>query len=119
MLSDETPGVLRSTAGVIFFGTPHSGSASFTAKGLSMDAMIAFVEEDSEIKLEFMALKALESEGGEQLPVTQDFMDLCRSSNGRHIKIFNFFEQRMSDVGKSIGVPHLKVISVARTEPHH
>ena len=76
-----------------------------------MKDILTVIAMHSELRREPKVLSELESEYGTLLEVSQDFLDLCRSSRGVSLVVINFFEQRASRVGKQIGRDDLQVIT--------
>jgi hypothetical protein len=103
----QTTGLFDFTVGLVFLGTPHSGTVTFTSRGISTKDILTVIALNSELRHEPKVLSDLESEYGTLLDVSQHFLDLCRSSN---LKVINFFEQRASKVGKQIGRDDLLVL---------
>ena len=110
-LTLHTSGLVDSTVGIIFLGTPHSGTVTFTSRGVSTKDILTVIAMHSELRREPKVLSELESEYGTLLEVSQDFLDLCRSSRGVSLVVINFFEQRASRVEKQIGRDDLQVIT--------
>lgn len=111
-LTLHTSGLVNSTVGIIFLGTPHSGTVSFSSKGVSTKDFLTVIAMHSELRHEPKVLSELESaEYSALLEVSEDFLDLCRSSRGVSLQVINFFEQRASKVGKQIGRNDLQVLS--------
>ena len=102
-LSLHTSCLVGSTVGIIFLGTPHSGTVTFTSRGVSTKDILTVIAMHSELRREPKVLDELDSEGGALLEVSQDFLNLCRSPRGSGLEVINFFEQRASSVGKQIG----------------
>jgi hypothetical protein len=102
LLTRQTSGLVDSTVGVIFLGTPHSGTVTFTSRGASTKPILAIIALYSELHKEPKVLADLESDDDTLLEVSRAFLDLCRSS-GLNLQLINFFEQRISSVGKQIG----------------
>ncbi|KIM74852.1 hypothetical protein PILCRDRAFT_79711, partial [Piloderma croceum F 1598] len=102
-LTLHTSGLVDSTVGIIFLGTPHSGTVSFTSRGVSTEHFLIAIAMHLELRCEPKVLSELESEYGTLLEVSEDFLDLCRSPRGVRLQVINFFEQRASKVGKQIG----------------
>ncbi|KAH7085259.1 hypothetical protein BKA63DRAFT_499273 [Paraphoma chrysanthemicola] len=98
MQQNEYPGVFDSSVGIVFLGTPHRGTQSFTRSS----ALFAAIAASSDVgrKLETEILKSLASEDGGLLDVTDDFVSIC--TDGRPM-ITCFFEQRPSKLGKIVG----------------
>jgi curved DNA-binding protein CbpA len=92
------PSVFDSTTGVVFLGTPHRGTQSFTQNS----ALLAAIAASSELSkhLERGILDSMTSEDGALLEVTDDFLYLCAESGPM---ITCFFEQRPSKLGKVVG----------------
>jgi len=84
---------------------------SFTSRGVSTKDFLIVIAMHSELRREPKVLSELESEYGTLLEVSQDFLDLCRSTRGASLQVINFFEQRVSKVGKQIGRDDLQVLS--------
>jgi hypothetical protein len=96
-----TSGLVNSTVGIIFLGTLHSGMVSFSSKGVSTKDFLTVIAMHLELRHEPKVLSELESaEYGALLEVSEDFLDLCRSSRGVSLQVINFFEQQASKVGK-------------------
>jgi hypothetical protein len=110
-LTLHTSGLVDSTIGIIFLGTPHAGTVTFTSSGVSTKDILTVIAMHSELRREPKVLSELESEYGTLLEVSQDFLDLCRSSRGHSLRVINFFEQRASKVGKQIGRDDLQVLT--------
>ena len=104
----QTAGLFDFTVGLVFLGTPHLGTVTFTSRGVSTKDILTVIAMNSELRHEPKVLRDLESEYGTLLEVSKQFLDLCRSSN---LKVINFFEQRASKVGKQIGRDDLQVLS--------
>ena len=102
----QTAGLFDFTVGLVFLGTPHLGTVTFTSRGVSTKDILTVIAMNSELRHEPKVLRDLESEDRTLLDVSQQFLDLCRSSN---LKVTNFFEQRASKVGKQIGRDDLQV----------
>jgi len=109
LLMRQRPGLFDSTIGVIFLGTPHSGTVTFTSRGVSTKAILTVIAMYSELRQDPEVLSGLESERGTLLEVSQDFLTLSRSPQGVNLQLINFFEQRSSKVGKQVGRDDLQV----------
>ena len=98
LLEVTFPGILTSSVGVIFLGTPHRGSKSF----LPQSALLASIAAQSDLhgRIEPEVLSAMRSDSGASLDVAEDFADLCRDLK---LQITCFFEERKSNLGKAIG----------------
>ncbi|KAH7094910.1 hypothetical protein FB567DRAFT_556321 [Paraphoma chrysanthemicola] len=98
MQQNDYPGVFDSSVGIVFLGTPHRGTQSFTRSS----ALFAAIAASSDVgqKLETEILKSLASEDGGLLDVTDDFVSIC--TNGGPM-ITCFYEQRPSKLGKIVG----------------
>ena len=103
----QNAGFFDFTVGLIFLGTPHSGTVTFTSRGVSTQANLNVIAMHADLRYESEVLKDLEDNDGALLQVSNDFLRLCRSSN---MKVINFFEQRDSKVGKQIGRDDLQVL---------
>ncbi|KAH3999857.1 hypothetical protein HBH64_072750 [Parastagonospora nodorum] len=98
MQQDAYPGVFDSTVGIVFLGTPHRGTQSFTQDSALFAAIAA--SSDLSRKLETGVLESIASDNGALLDVTDDFVRLCI---GGGPLITCFFEQRPSKLGKIVG----------------
>lgn len=98
MQQDAYPGVFDSTVGIVFLGTPHRGTQSFTQDSALFAAIAA--SSDLSRKLETGVLESMASGDGALLDVTDDFVRLCI---GGGPLITCFFEQRPSRIGKIVG----------------
>ncbi|KAI9771574.1 MAG: hypothetical protein M1839_002767 [Geoglossum umbratile] len=98
LLERSFPGILNSTVGVVFLGTPHRGSKAF----LPQSDLLAAIASQSDLQsgIEPGVLGAMRSDSGATLDVAEDFADLCRSAE---LLVTCFFEQRKSSLGKVIG----------------
>jgi hypothetical protein len=92
------PGVFDSTIGIVFLGTPHRGTHSFTQTSALFAAIAA--SSDLSRNLEIGVLDSMTSDNGALQDVTDDFVSLCADSGPM---ITCFFEQRPSKLGKIIG----------------
>jgi hypothetical protein len=108
ILTRQTSGLVDSTVGVIFLGTPHSGTVTFTPRGASHRPVLAAIALHSELRKEPNVLADLESEDNTLLDVSQAFLKLCQSP-GLDLRVINFFEQRISSVGKQLGRDDIQV----------
>jgi hypothetical protein len=91
------PSVFDSTTGIVFLGTPHRGTQSFTRNSALFAAIAA--SSDLSQHLETGVLDSMTSENGALLDVTDDFLTIC-AENGPMITCF--FEQRPSKLGKIV-----------------
>jgi len=98
------PSLFDSCIGVIFLGTPHRGSGSFTQDSALLTAIAA--ASDVYQHLETGVLDAMTSKTGSLLDVADDFISLCVHGGP---KVSCFFEQRSSMLGKVIGKNNIKV----------
>jgi len=98
MQQDAYPGVFDSTVGIVFLGTPHRGTQSFTQDSALFAAIAA--SSDLSRKLETGVLEGIASDNGALLDVTDDFVRLCI---GGGPMITCFYEQRPSKLGKIVG----------------
>ncbi|CAH0045530.1 unnamed protein product [Clonostachys solani] len=98
MRQGKYPGVFDSSIGVVFLGTPHRGSRSFTPESALLAAIAA--SSDLSKHLETNVLDTMTSDTGSLLDVSDDFITLCIDGGP---KISCFFEQRSSKLGKVIG----------------
>jgi hypothetical protein len=97
------PGIIASSIGVIFLGTPHRGSRSF----LPQSALLTAIAEHSDLYggIEPEVLDTMRSDDGALLEVAEDFTDLCRDKG---LEVACFFEQRKSNLGKIIGKDNIQ-----------
>ncbi|KAH3977201.1 hypothetical protein HBI56_048280 [Parastagonospora nodorum] len=98
MQHNAYPGVFDSSVGIVFLGTPHRGTKSFTRNSALFAAIAA--SSDLSQKFETTVLNSLASEDGGLLDVTDDFVNLCA---GPGPNITCFYEQRPSKLGKIVG----------------
>ncbi|KAH4194133.1 hypothetical protein HBI44_148440 [Parastagonospora nodorum] len=103
MQDQAYPNIFDSTVGVIFLGTPHRGTQSFKQDSALFAAIAASSELYRDNNIEPGVLKAMESENGSLLDVTDDFTTLCAETAEKGPKITCFFEQRSSKLGKIVG----------------
>ncbi|KAI9689748.1 MAG: hypothetical protein M1822_009630 [Bathelium mastoideum] len=92
------PGVFDSSIGIVFLGTPHRGTKSFTQES----ALLATIAASSDLSqnLETAVLDSMTSDNGALLDVADDFIALCVDGGPT---VSCFFEQRASKLGKVIG----------------
>ncbi|KAG8531939.1 uncharacterized protein KY384_003575 [Bacidia gigantensis] len=90
----DFPGVVQSTAGVIFLGTPHRGS-----KSQSKAAVIAAIASAMGCGEDTSLLKAVEKDSEMLHDLLYDF---TRTVNTASIPLFCFFEQHKSDISKIV-----------------
>ena len=102
------PGLIDLTVGIVFLGTPHKGTVTFTSKGTSARPISAIIALHPELRKEPKVLADLESEGDTLLDVSKAFLVLSQSP-GLDLRVVNFFEQRISRVGKLFGRDDLEV----------
>ena len=95
--------LVNSTVCIIFLGMPHSGTVTFTSRGVSTKDILTVIAMHSELCCKPKVLNELESVDGTLLKVSKDFLDLCWSPRGVSLVVINFFKQRASRVGKQIG----------------
>lgn len=103
--TDTEEGILKSTVGVVFLGTPNRGTLAFGSRS----ALFAAIAAQSELypSMEAGVLEAMELEGAAGiLDVSNDFLKL---SARMKLRVTCFFEQRESNLGKMVGRPDLKV----------
>lgn len=98
MRQEKYPGLFDSSVGVVFLGTPHRGSRSFTRESALLAAIAA--SSDLSKHLETSVLDTMTSDTGSLLDVSDDFITLC-TDGGPEISCF--FEQRSSKLGKVVG----------------
>ncbi|VUC31149.1 unnamed protein product [Clonostachys rosea] len=98
MRQEKYPGLFDSSVGVVFLGTPHRGSQSFTRESALLAAIAA--SSDLSKHLETSVLDTMTSDTGSLLDVSDDFITLCMDGGP---KISCFFEQRSSKLGKVVG----------------
>ncbi|CAI6035875.1 unnamed protein product, partial [Clonostachys chloroleuca] len=94
MRQEKYPGLFDSSVGVVFLGTPHRGSRSFTRESALLAAIAA--SSDLSKHLETSVLDTMTSDTGSLLDVSDDFITLC-TDGGPEISCF--FEQRSSKLG--------------------
>jgi hypothetical protein len=109
LLETENPGILASSIGVVFLGTPHRGSQSFHPQSELLAAIAS--QSDLHDGIEPEILDAMRSDSGAPVDVAEDFADLCRNIG---LPVTCFFEQRKSTLGKVIGRDDIQV----RTNRH-
>ena len=97
-------GILDSTTGVVFMGTPHRGTGAITSKGL----VYAAIASNPFLQVDNTVLRALEAGNDVLMDVFGEFMFICNSRKAG-MSLCCFFEQRSSAVGKVIGNSHLEV----------
>ncbi|KAF1921215.1 hypothetical protein BDU57DRAFT_41802 [Ampelomyces quisqualis] len=118
MRPGEYPGVFDSCTGIVFLGTPHRGTRSFTRESALFAAIAA--SSDLSQKIEVGVLDALRSEEGALLETTDDFVGICNDSRSM---ITCFFEQRPSKLGKVVGRDDVEEFIVDQTsatiDGHH
>ncbi len=104
LLEASFSGILKSSVGVVFLGTPHRGTKSF----LPQSALLASIAAQSDLHggIEPGVLDAMRSDSGATLDVAEDFADLCRDLQ---LEITCFFEERKSRLGKVIGRADIQV----------
>lgn len=107
MRPEKYPGIFDSSVGVVFLGTPHRGSRSFTRESALLAAIAA--SSDLSQHLESELLNTMTSDTGTLLDVADDFITLC-TDGGPMISCF--FEQRSSLIGKVIGRADINVSRV-------
>ncbi|KAL4919605.1 hypothetical protein BDW62DRAFT_178723 [Aspergillus aurantiobrunneus] len=98
MQQNKYPSIFDSTIGVVFLGTPHRGSNSFTEESTLLTAIAA--SSDLYKSLETDVLGSMTSKNGTLLDVADDFITLCVQGGPQ---VSCFFEQRSSKLGKVIG----------------
>jgi hypothetical protein len=112
--------IFQSSVGVVFLGTPHRGSKSFLAEGelrtriemkndpqrgessLPQGKLLAQILSKSDLRqgIEPGVLDEMRSDNGTLLTDSEFFSRLCR---GNDLLVTSFFEQRESDLLKTIG----------------
>lgn len=92
------PGLFDSSIGIVFLGTPHRGTKSFTQESALLAAIAA--SSDLSQNLETGVLDSMTSDDGALLDVADDFIALCVDGGPM---ISCFFEQRSSKLGKVVG----------------
>lgn len=110
--------IIRSTAGVVFLGTPHRGSNS-----QSKASVIASIASALSLGEHSSLLKMVEKDSEMLADLLHDF---TRTVNTISIPLFCFFEQHKSDVAKVLKfkgskmlVPSIKVRSYVPNNSHH
>lgn len=110
--------IIRSTAGVVFLGTPHRGSNS-----QSKASVIASIASALSLGEHSSLLKMVEKDSEMLADLLHDF---TRTVNTISIPLFCFFEQHKSDVakvlkfkGSKILVPSVKVRSCVTNNSQH
>jgi hypothetical protein len=98
MHGSKYPSLFDSCVGVVFLGTPHRGSGSFTRESSLLTAIAA--SSDLYGSLETGVLETMTSQSGSLLDVADDFITLCVEGGP---KVACFFEQRSSKLGKVVG----------------
>ncbi|KAF2111135.1 hypothetical protein BDV96DRAFT_499788 [Lophiotrema nucula] len=98
MRQSRYPGVFDSSVGIVFLGTPHRGTKSFTHESALLAAIAA--SSDLSQNLETGILDTMTSESGALLDVADDFITLC-TDGGPMLSCF--YEQRSSKLGKVVG----------------
>lgn len=104
MFGNKYPGIFDSTVGVVFLGTPHHGSGSFTRDS----ALLRHIAASSDMlkQLDTSILETMTSAYGDLLDVADDFINFCQEGGPA---IACFYEQRSSKIGKIIGNDELTV----------
>lgn len=105
MFRTKYPGIFDSSVGVVFLGTPHRGSDSFTRESALLKHIAA--SSDMSKHLDTNILEAMTSTYGDLLDVADDFINFCAEGGPR---IACFYEQRSSRIGKIIGKNEITVI---------
>jgi len=105
MQPNKYPGFFDSCVGILFLGTPHRGSGSFTQESALLTAIAS--RSDLYQHLETDVLESMTSRSGSLLDVADDFITLCVNDG---LSVSCFFEQRSSKLGKVIGRNDIQVI---------
>lgn len=101
--------ILSMTAGIIFLGTPHSGTVTSVHERITQSTIISLLLATSDLRLEGEVLKNVQSPYNTLSDISKEFLDVC---SGYHsVVVINFYEQRASKVGKIFGRNKLVVSS--------
>lgn len=100
----------KTTAGVIFLGTPHRGTVTYTVNGALAEVRRKFIDMNDNIKEETLLLRDLEPDvEGLLLRTANDFLKICQEGRKVTIDVFCFYETRISSHGKQFGSANVQV----------
>ena len=99
--------LVDSTVGIIFLGTPHSGTVTFTPRGASAASISAAMVSYPDLRKESQVLADLDSQDGTRLEISQQFLIICHRTP--NLELIDFFEQRISNVGKQLTRDNIEV----------
>ena len=96
----EDDSLAKNCAGIIFLGTPHRGTSTFTTSGKLMSAILEAAETQTDLwRIEPGVLRDLEDTGSNLTSVSDRFARLVTT---RNIRLVCFSESRQSDVSKLV-----------------